>query len=78
MKVPEKPTETPSPGVVLAVGEPGAVVPPLLADRGLVGGQPAAYVCRGFVCQLPTTDPARLVADLGPAAPSSAAAPQSP
>lgn len=32
-------------------------VPPLLAQRTLVGGQPAAYVCRHFVCQRPVTDP---------------------
>ena len=38
---------------------------PLLADRPLVGGQPAAYVCRHFVCDAPTTDPAALAATLG-------------
>jgi uncharacterized protein len=48
-----------APGLVVAVGsldpdESAAV--PLLADRQLVGGQAAAYVCRGFVCSLPTTD----------------------
>ena len=32
----------------------------LLADRPLVDGRPAAYVCRKFVCQRPTTDPAQL------------------
>ncbi|MEU8896208.1 thioredoxin domain-containing protein [Nocardia sp. NPDC048505] len=30
---------------------------PLLAERPVVGGQPAAYVCRGTVCDLPVTDP---------------------
>ncbi|MHB8625850.1 MAG: thioredoxin domain-containing protein [Aggregatilineales bacterium] len=35
-------------------------VPPLLAQRTLVAGQPAAYVCRHFVCQRPVTDPAAL------------------
>jgi uncharacterized protein YyaL (SSP411 family) len=51
-------------GAVLAVGAPGATHP-LLADRGLVGGVPAAYVCRHFVCDLPLTDPAALGAVLG-------------
>jgi uncharacterized protein YyaL (SSP411 family) len=31
---------------------------PLLADRPLVSGGPAAYVCRGFTCQAPVTTPA--------------------
>ena len=44
-----------SPGLVLAVGDPGQDVPPLLADRGLVAGAPAAYVCRGFVCERPVS-----------------------
>ncbi len=30
---------------------------PLLADRGLVDGRPAAYVCRAYACYLPVTDP---------------------
>jgi uncharacterized protein len=29
---------------------------PLLHDRTLVKGKPAAYVCRGFSCRLPVTD----------------------
>ena len=45
------------PGVVVAQGTPGTTVPPLLADRGLVEGRAAAYVCRGFVCDLPVTSP---------------------
>ena len=37
---------------------------PLLPDRIAVGGQPTAYVCRGFVCDLPVTDAAALEARL--------------
>jgi hypothetical protein len=55
---------TPAPGAVVAVGEPGSTEPPLLADRGEVGGLPAAHVCRGFVCRLPLTDPAELAREL--------------
>jgi uncharacterized protein YyaL (SSP411 family) len=53
-----------APGAVIAVGAPGAAHP-LLADRGLVEGVPAAYVCRHFVCDRPLTDPAALAAVLG-------------
>ena len=61
-----------SPGLVVALGEPGAATGPgggvpLLADRGLVGGRAAAYVCRGFVCELPVVAPADLAAALGTA-----------
>jgi uncharacterized protein YyaL (SSP411 family) len=55
-----------APGAVVAVGRPGSdVAVPLLADRGLVGGQAAAYVCRHFTCDAPVTDPAALAASLG-------------
>ena len=55
-----------APGAVHVVGpdqtsdghEPSRL--PLLADRRLVDGAPAAYVCRGFVCDRPTTDPTSL------------------
>jgi uncharacterized protein YyaL (SSP411 family) len=33
---------------------------PLLAERRAIGGRPTAYLCEGFVCQSPTTDPAEL------------------
>ncbi|MFW5471168.1 thioredoxin domain-containing protein [Knoellia sp. CPCC 206435] len=45
-----------SPGLVLAHGQPDAPGQPLLASRPLVGGEPTAYVCRGFVCDAPVTD----------------------
>ena len=62
-----------APGVVVAIGDPAqrtgagtaAPIPALLLDRPLIGGRPAAYVCRGFVCGLPTTDPLELARSLG-------------
>ncbi|GIG20251.1 thioredoxin domain-containing protein [Cellulomonas chitinilytica] len=53
-----------APGVVVVRGEPGDTDVPLLQDRPLVDGVPAAYVCRGFVCDRPTTDPAELARQL--------------
>ncbi len=44
-----------SPGLVSVAGEPDADGVPLLGDRPLVDGGPAAYVCRGFVCDRPAT-----------------------
>jgi len=44
-----------SPGLVLVAGMPDAPGIPLLAQRPLVAGEPAAYVCRGFVCDRPVT-----------------------
>ena len=44
---------TTAPGLVIAYGSPDAAGIPLLADRPLVDEGPAAYVCRGFVCDLP-------------------------
>lgn len=37
---------------------------PLLQDRPLVDGAPAAYVCRNYACQRPVTTPAELAAQL--------------
>ncbi|WP_371479777.1 thioredoxin domain-containing protein [Kitasatospora sp. NBC_00315] len=54
-----------APGAVVAVGEPGPTDVPLLADRPLVDGAPAAYVCRHFTCDAPTVDPAALAERLG-------------
>jgi uncharacterized protein YyaL (SSP411 family) len=53
-----------SPGAVVVAGDPDGAGVPLLADRPLVAGQPAAYVCRGFVCDAPVTDIAALQAVL--------------
>ncbi len=53
-----------APGAVVVTGPPGSTHP-LLAGRGLVGGAPAAYVCRHFTCDAPVTDPHRLAAALG-------------
>jgi uncharacterized protein YyaL (SSP411 family) len=52
------------PNRVIAAGAPGdaaASAIPLLAGRDLVNGQPAAYVCHNFACDLPVTDPVRLL-----------------
>jgi uncharacterized protein YyaL (SSP411 family) len=56
-----------SPGAVLAMGDGQfeADSVPLLRDRPPVGGSPTAYVCRGFVCDAPTTDPAKLALTVG-------------
>jgi uncharacterized protein len=58
------------PGAVLALGDGAAREGgpdggiPLLEGRGLVGGAPAAYVCRGFACLAPVTEPEALRAAL--------------
>jgi hypothetical protein len=53
-----------SPGLVVAVGAPDTPGVPLLADRPLVRGGAAAYVCRGFVCDLPVTTAEELTGQL--------------
>ncbi|RFU22834.1 thioredoxin domain-containing protein [Geodermatophilus marinus] len=55
-----------SPGAVVVAGDPDAPGVPLLADRPPVGGAPAAYVCRGFVCSAPVTDVSALGAAMAP------------
>ncbi len=42
--------------VALGAPDPDPAVP-LLRNRGLVDGQAAAYVCRGFACQAPVMEP---------------------
>ncbi|MBP0460739.1 thioredoxin domain-containing protein [Streptomyces montanisoli] len=54
-----------APGAVVAAGAAGSDEFPLLADRPLVSGEPAAYVCRHFVCEAPTSDPDALATALG-------------
>ncbi|MGC5382962.1 MULTISPECIES: thioredoxin domain-containing protein [Micromonospora] len=53
------------PGAVVVAGAPDQPGVPLLAGRPFVDGRPAAYVCRGFVCQRPVTSVEELVAQLG-------------
>ncbi len=56
------------PNAVLAAAGPkdavalGAIG--LLADRVAIDGRATAYVCEGFTCRLPVTDPAELAAQL--------------
>ncbi|MFC6343678.1 N-acylglucosamine 2-epimerase, partial [Nocardioides hankookensis] len=48
------------PGAVVVVVDERTDSIPLLVGRTAVDGRPAAYVCRGFVCERPVTS----VADL--------------
>ncbi len=52
------------PGAVIVSGSPDAPGQPLLAGRPLVADGPAAYVCRGMVCDLPVTTAGGLAAAL--------------
>jgi uncharacterized protein len=52
------------PGAVIVAGEPDQPGVPLLADRPLIDGRPAGYVCRGFVCDRPVTSAEELAAQL--------------
>ena len=41
-------------------GPPQADAIPLLAEKRMEGNKPTAYVCEGYACQAPVTDPAEL------------------
>ncbi len=56
------------PWKVVALARPDATdgsIIPLLTDRTLVNGEPAAYVCQHYTCQLPVTTPEALTEQLG-------------
>jgi uncharacterized protein YyaL (SSP411 family) len=57
------------PNAVLALAHPedteAQLAIPLLAARPAVDGRATAYVCRGFTCELPTTDPDTMLRQLG-------------
>ncbi len=48
------------PYLVLAGGEQGTSRPELMLERHAVRGRAAAYVCEGFACRAPVTEPAEL------------------
>ena len=57
----------PGTAVVAGPADPAGTSPvPLLRHRDLVNGQPAAYVCRQFVCGAPVTTPDDLAVALTP------------
>ena len=57
------------PSLVLAAGQGrSSHVVKLLEDRTMIDGQPTAYVCKGYVCDRPVTDPAALAEQLETAA----------
>lgn len=45
--------------------DPVVALSPLLHDRPMVDGQPTAYLCEQFACQMPVTTPEALRAQLG-------------
>jgi hypothetical protein len=47
--------------VAAAAYPPGNTSPAVLQDRPLIGGATTAYLCEGFVCRQPVTDPPELM-----------------
>ena len=57
------------PSLVLAAGsDRSSQIVRLLEDRTTIDGQPTAYVCRGYVCDRPVTEPTALAEQLEHAA----------
>ena len=53
------------PNTVIALQDPESPSEvPLLEGRTAIDGRPTAFVCEGFVCQLPVTQPDELRAQL--------------
>jgi uncharacterized protein YyaL (SSP411 family) len=52
------------PHLVLAVGDPTSSALDLLRGRFAIDGRATAFVCRGFTCGLPVTEPEALTAEL--------------
>jgi hypothetical protein len=50
--------------VVAVAADPDRSAVPLLRDRAAIDGAATAYLCRGFACRQPTTDPAVLARQL--------------
>ena len=50
--------------VIAIAADPSASAVPLLHDRAMLDGKATAYLCRGFACQRPTTDPDELASQL--------------
>ena len=54
------------PGLVVAASSDTGSAPnwPVFQGRTATDGQPTAYVCRNYTCQLPTTDPDVMLSQL--------------
>jgi hypothetical protein len=62
-----------APDLVITAVAPGDALTerPLYAGKGPRDGDPTAYVCRGYACDVPTTDPETVTAQVtGLASPS--------